>query len=79
MERPRAQQIKDRSAANVASQQFLVVVSRATGVFCGSAGTTICGTGATILNPNWETPNGPDCEEEYAGVETTPCLKEGGS
>ena len=79
MERPRAQRIKDRSAANVASQQFHVAVSRATGVFCGFVGTTICGTGVTIQNPNWETPNGPDCEEEYAGVETTPCLKEGGS
>ena len=45
MERPRAQQIKDRFAANVAAQQFRVVVSRATGVFCGFVGTTICGTG----------------------------------
>ena len=79
MERARAQRTKDRFAASVVAQQSRVVVSRATGVFCGSVGTTICGTGATILNPNWETPNGPDCAEEYAGVETTPCLKEGGS
>ena len=79
MERPRAQRIKDRFAANVVAQQFRVVVSRATGVFCGFVGTTICGTGVTIQNPNWETPNGPDCEEEHAGVGTTLCLKEGGS
>ena len=79
MERARAQRIKDHFAANAAAQQFRVVVSRATGAFCGFVGTTICGTGVTIQNRNWETPNGPDCEEEYAGGKMTPCSKEGGS